>query len=120
MAQSQDVPTEENADTLFVTKVHQPISYLTSYDRNVSRGEWDQTLTYSQTTSRLAFNTDAMLTSIQGFHGLENNGISGNIHGSLDWRASKGWIWSVDGKFAGVSNNDKSSSTGMRANKFQI
>ena len=119
-AHAQDVPTEENPDTVFVTKVRQPISYLTTYDRNVSRGEWFQSLTYNQTTNRVTFGVNAGLTSVQGIHGLENNGLSGDIQGNLNWRATRRWVWTLEGRFGGVSNQDNIASTNLRQNRLQL
>jgi len=119
-AQDTSVPTVENADTVFVTKVHQPISYLTSYDRNVSRGEWFQSLNYNQTTNRVAFGVNAGLTTIDGIHGLENNGLEGDIQGHLDWRTTQHWLWTLEGRFGGVSNQDNIASTNLRQNRLQL
>jgi hypothetical protein len=119
-AQDTTVPTEENEDSVFVTKPHQPISYLTTYDRNVSRGEWMQSLNYNQTTNRVAFGVNAGVTTVDGLQGLQNSGLDGDIQAHLDWKATRHWLWSVEGRFGGVSNKDNLASTDLRQNRVQL
>jgi hypothetical protein len=115
--------TEENweiSDSLFAEQPKAPINYYTTYDLNVSRSVWMQTLSYSRSGKRVSFGVDANMNTLQPFRGLETEGKDGSIMGRLNLRATQHWLWSVDGLFDMSSNEDPRSSTKRRQNKVQL
>src|SRR5262245_21481750 len=118
-AHAQDV-TPTVPDTTFIPRSHEPISYYTSYDRNVSRASWLQTLSYAHNAKRVAFNLSASAITSSALQGLKSDGLDGDINGSVNLRATNNWTWALDGRFGINSNNDQLSSTDRRQNKLQI
>ena len=56
-------------DTVFTTAyVRVPISYVTSYDRDVSTGTWSQNLSYGITKPRFALATNASTGEVRATH----------------------------------------------------
>ena len=120
---SQALAQDEGAaipDSMFTLRPHQPINYYTSYDRNVSRASWLQTLSYAQTAKRVAFNFSATTIASNGLRGLRSDGLDGDVNGSLTFVAAKQWTWALDGRFGRNSNNDDFSSTDRRQNRLQL
>lgn len=118
-AQDPEAPVE--ADSVFQEGERAPIGYATSYDLNISRGVWLQTLDYSLSKPRVAFVASANLQTVNGVHGQESDGIDGQIFGRLDLRATSKWIWTLDGRFGSVSQQSGSqSSTDIRQNNLQL
>jgi hypothetical protein len=111
-------------DTTFIPRAHEPISYYTSYDRNVSRAAWLQTLTYAHNAKRVAFNMNASATTVNALQGIESKGLDGDVTGSLNLRATNYWTFSLDGRSARNSNDDEFGSTfaktDRRQNKLQL
>ena len=108
------------SDTVFVEKQRPPIPYVTSYDRNLSRGAWMQSLGYTLQTKRIAFNASGSATTVNGLRGLESDGVEGGIQGSLSLRATRLWLWSLDGVFSGVNQDADRSSTKLNRNRLQL
>lgn len=119
-AQEEWDPTMAIADTVFGEAPKAPLYYATSYDRNVSRGSWDQSLNYSHNAYRVAFGADAYLSTSEALQGLRSEGINGGINGRLSLRATHRWLWSVDGRFNMLSDDDDFSSTDRRGNRLQL
>jgi len=114
------VPGDQIPDSVFVTKTHQPISYFTSYDRNISRAAWMQSLSYAHNAKRVAFNIDASATTVNALRDLKSDGLDGDVNGSVNFVATKNWIWSLDGRFGINSTDDERSTTDRRENKLQL
>lgn len=115
--------TEENweiPDTVFAEQPRSPINYYTSYDLNVSRSYWMQSLSYNRSGKRVSFGVDAGMNTLQPVRGLETEGKDGSIMGRLNVRATNQWLWSLDGLFDMSSNEDSRSSTKRRQNKVQL
>jgi hypothetical protein len=113
-------PTEGIPDSLFVPRSRQPISYYTSYDRNISRAAWVQTLSWAQYGSRFSLNIDGAATTVNALRGLKSDGLDGDFNGSVNFQATKAWSWSLDGRFGINSTNDDRSTTDRRQNKLQL
>ena len=112
---------EAISDSLWAaTPSQQPISYFTTYDLNISRSTWGQTLSYNHSGNRVSFGADLNTNVLTPVRGLETEGRDGNIAGRLNVRATDLWLWSVDGLFNTNSNEDNFSSTKRRQNKVQI
>jgi len=107
-------------DTTFVPTPRQPISYYTSYDRNISRATWLQTLSYAHNAKRVSFNVNASATTVNALQGLKSDGLDGDVLGSVNVLAAKDWTWALDGRFGINSNNDDRSSTDRRQNRLQL
>jgi hypothetical protein len=118
-AQEEEIP-EAVPDTTFEQHPHNPIGYMTSYDLNVSRGVWLQTLDYGFSTRKVSFSTQGSMQTIEGKRGLETNGISGDINGNLSLRATDRWIWSLNGMFSKISQGDNQSATDVHQNRLQL
>src|SRR5689334_15772417 len=118
-AQAQDEGTAI-PDTTFVPRSHEPISYYTSYDRNISRAAWMQTLGYAHNAKRVSFNLNAAATTVNALNGLKSDGLDGDFSGSVNVAATKNWTWALDGRFGLTSNNDELASTDRRENKLQL
>jgi len=110
----------EVADTVFVEQPREPVTYTTSYDRNVSRGYWSQVLNYYHNTRRAAFSLDGNMNAVQGVRGLESNGLDGSLSGRVNLKVTNRWIWSLDGRGLMFSNGDNFSKTDRRQNRFQV
>jgi hypothetical protein len=110
----------EIPDTVFAEQPHAPINYFTSYDLNVSRSVWMQSLSYYRSGKRVSFGADAGMNVLQPVRGLETEGKDGSITGRLNVRATQQWLWSLDGLFDMSSNEDPRSSTKRRQNKVQL
>jgi len=107
-------------DTTFTPRAHQPISYYTSYDRNVSRASWLQSLSYAHNAKRVSFNISGSAITSNGLRGLRSDGLDGDVNGSVNVLAAKNWTWALDGRFGLNSDKDDFSSTDRRANRLQI
>jgi hypothetical protein len=119
LAQDEEIP-EAVSDTTFEQHPHNPITYMTSYDLNVSRGLWLQTLDYGLNTKRVSFQTQGSMEASEGKRGLETNGISGSLNGTLSLRATDRWIWSLNGIFSKVSQASNNSTTEVHQNRLQL
>jgi len=107
-------------DTTFIPRTHEPISYYTTYDRNVSRAAWLQILSYAHNAKRVAFNVAASATTVNALQGIKSDGLDGDVSGSVNVRATNNWTWSLDGRYALNSNDDELASTDRRQNKLQL
>lgn len=110
----------ENPDSAFAEGPRSPINYFTSYDLNVSRSSWSQTLSYNHFGQRVSYGADATMNTLQPIRGLETEGKDGSIATRLGIRATNAWLWNVDGLFDMSSNEDPRSSTRRRQNKVQL
>jgi hypothetical protein len=107
-------------DSVFVQKQRAPIPYMTNYDRNLSRGAWLQSLSYGLQTRRIVFNASGSATTVDGLRGLSTDGLEAGVQGSLTYRATRRWLWALDGTFASVSQDDDRSSTDQTRNRLQL
>ncbi len=112
-----------NPDTLFDHLSRAPITYDTSYDRNLSSGTWTQNLSYGLTRQRVAFSANGNYTSVdQALPGV--GGESGNFGGQLNLRATRYLTFGLIGSFNHVASHDlvlgKKSATGQRQNRLKI
>jgi hypothetical protein len=108
------------ADTLFTHAARTPISYLTTYDRDVSSGTWTQTLSYGLTRNRVAFSTNGSYTTIDLARTRGLGGGSGTFGGQLNVRAAKQWLFGLDGTFNKISSRDLVSKTSQEQNRLKL
>ena len=107
-------------DTVFTASTRTPISYITSYDRDVSTGTWSQSLSYSFFRTRVALSTSGNYSTVEqvGRPGLGAG--SGSFSGRLDLQATKNWIVSADGRFNKASSRDIVSESNQRQNRLKV
>ncbi len=107
-------------DSIFTTSAHNPISYMTSYDRNVSTGTWTQSLGYSINRPRFSLNTNGDYVIVDQV-GVSGQGAGfGAFSGRLDLRAAKNWIVSANGRFNKSASHDPYSASTQRQNRLAI
>ncbi|HEV8129137.1 MAG TPA: hypothetical protein VGQ14_05725, partial [Candidatus Eisenbacteria bacterium] len=108
------------ADSVFESPPSQPgPTYRTVFDRDHSRTNWDQTLSYFFSTPRLAFNGSGNATT-QDLLALQNGTTLGNIYGRLDYRLTTRWVLSTEGRFNMSSTVDPRTKTNNRDGHIQI
>lgn len=108
-------------DTVFTPAAQRiPISYITSYDRDVSTGTWSQSLSYSVTRPRVALNTSGSYSTIDQIGRPGLGGGSGSFAGRLDLRATKNWIVSADGRYNKNTNRDIVAKSTQRQNRLKV
>jgi hypothetical protein len=120
-----DPPPEETIgtpDTIFTapTSTRSPIGYVTSYDRDVSTGTWSQSLSYSIIHPRVVFNAIGNYATIDQVTTSGQSAGSGYISGRLDFRATKNWVVTADGRFNKASSRDPYSESTQRQNKLKV
>jgi hypothetical protein len=108
------------ADTMFVQPFGTPISYVTTYDRDVSSGTWTQALSYSLMRSRVAFNTNGSYSTVDQIGRAGLGAGSGTISGRLDVRATKDWVLTAEGRFNKASSRDIVSESTQRQNRLKV
>lgn len=120
-AQAQpDSTSFVNPDSLFEESPRTPIYYVTSYDRNVSSGTWNQSLNYNLSKPRVAFSATANYASVDLAHSEGLGGESGAFGGSLNLLAAKNWTFGVSGTFGHVGSGDIVSRTTQRQNRLKV
>jgi hypothetical protein len=107
-------------DTLFAQPGRTPISYITSYDRDVSSGTWTQSLSYNIVRSRVAFSTNGSYSTVDQLNRQGMGAGVGGISGRLDFRATKNWLVSADGRFNKAASRDIANESSQRQNRMKI
>ena len=107
-------------DTLFSKTSRTPITYDTSYDRNVSTGTWTQALTYGLTSHLVAFSANGSFTGIDFAHSQGLGAENGTLTGQLNLRANQHLMFGMIGNFNHVGTHDIVSNTSQRQNRFQV
>jgi hypothetical protein len=110
---SADIP-----DTVFRAPTFPPV-YQTIFDRDRTRSNWIQTLSYFRNDGRVAFTTSGSMTT-QDFVAFPNKSTFGELSGRLDARIAPRWILSLDGRFDMNSSTDGTRNTESRRNRIQI
>jgi len=119
-AQTTDDTGLGGADTLFNHIGKTPISYMTSYNRDVSTGTWIQTLAYSLTRPRFLFSTSGDYSAVD-YSGNQGLGSSnGDIAGRLSFRAMKNLYLNLDGTFSKLSSHDIVSESSQRKDRLKL
>lgn len=117
-AQEEDLGAFINPDSVFTGQSQAPV-YETTFDRDRSRTNWGQTLSYFAGTKRLALNMFGTTTT-QDFTLFTNRSTSGQFYGHLDARPTKQWVWSLEGRFDMNSSTDGTLISDSRHNKLQV
>ena len=106
-------------DTIFSGESQPGPYYQTVYDRDRSRSNWTQNLSYFRGTRRFAFNGSGNVTT-QDFISTPNKSTFGNFSGHMDGRLTRNWISSLDGQFGMNSSVDATRNSATRNNRLQI
>lgn len=108
------------ADSVFSHPGRTPITYFTSYDRDVSSGTWTQLLSYSLTRPRVTFSTSGNYAAIDYTSGRGLGSSNGDLTGTLTYRALRNLFVGVNGDFSKVSSQDIVSESSQRRNRLKI
>ncbi len=108
------------ADTVSVLSSHTPITYDTSYDRNVSSGTWTQTLSYGITRPRVILSANGNYTAVDFGRSQGLGGENGTFTGQLDMRPAKRWNLDLNGNFNHVASHDQFAETTQRQNRLKL
>ncbi len=121
-AAAQDV--DENGqpipDSLFISRNYEPVSYVTTYNRDLSAGLWTQSLSYNHNTRRYAFGLTGSSNTTEGLRGLSTQGIAGNLGGNFTFKATNRWLWALDARANMNSTEDDRSKTDRRQSRLQL
>ena len=107
-------------DTLFSNASRTPVSYVTSYERDVSTGTWTQTLSYSLVRPRIVLSTSGDYAAVDMIGGRGLGTSSGDLGGELSYRAHKNLYLNLDGTFNKVSSHDIVSESSQRRNRLKV
>jgi hypothetical protein len=118
-ARAQEEDLGAVADTVFDPTQTFPANYRTVFDRDHSRTNWTQTLTYFRSTPRYAFNGSGNVTT-QDLLAIRNKTTLGSFTGRLDSRLTRRWVVSMDGRFNMSSSVDPRSKNDNRNSKIQL
>jgi hypothetical protein len=119
LAQEMDPGAAAIPDSVFTQESQPGPSYQTVYDRDRSRSNWTQTLTYYRGMQRFAFNGSGSVTT-QDFLAAGNKSTFGDFYGHMDGRITRNWIVSLDGRFGMNSSVDARRKSETRNNRLQI
>ncbi len=117
-AQEEDVSSLAVPDSVFDQEMRQPIMYSTRYDRDHSWGTWQQSLGFNRTKRRFSSRMSGDLTTTDDILRNSYNSIVGNMAGRVDFRATRRWIFSLDGHSDMASLGDVRSNSDQRRNRF--
>jgi len=109
-----------NPDSVLEQASLSPIGYDTSYNRDLSTGTWTQVLSYGLNRGRLALNANGSSTTVAFPRSPGLGGRNGSFGGSLFYRATGNWIWTLNGTFNRVVSTDVVSETSQRQNRLKI
>ena len=108
------------SDTLFSDQPKEPVSYMTTYNRDLSSGIWSQSLTYNHNSRRYAFGLSGGSNTNSGLRGLTTSGLTGDLGGNFSFKATNRWLWTLDGRANMNSNEDDRSKTTRRQGRLQL
>lgn len=118
-AQDEDLSGLVVPDSLFESQSLPGPEYTTVYDRDNTRSNWTQTLTYSRISKRVAMSASGDV-STQELSGFENKSTFGSFIGRLSTRLTRRWLVSMDGRYNMNSTTDGTRDTDTRRNRLQF
>src|SRR5437899_1400733 len=97
-----------------------PITYDTSYNRDVSTATWMQTLSYALNRGPMSLSASGnnVTTEFPRSPGL--GGKNGSIAGALNYHAARNWTLSLNGDYNLADSKDPASETSKRQNRLKI
>ncbi|HKQ18922.1 MAG TPA: hypothetical protein VJW75_04170, partial [Candidatus Eisenbacteria bacterium] len=116
-AQEEDLSGLVVPDSLFEEESIPGPEYLTIYDRDNTRSNWSQTLTYSRIRRGTAISISGDV-STQDLSGFENKSTVGQFMGRLSKRITRRWVVSMDGRHGMNSSTDGTRNTDSRRNRL--
>jgi len=118
-AQDVDVSSLTVPDTLFRAPSMPGPDYLTVYDRDNTRSNWTQNLTYTRNSRRFAISANGNITT-QELSGFENKSTFGQFSGRVSARLTRRWVVSMDGRHNMSATTDGSRDAESRRNRLQF
>ena len=107
-------------DTLFAHPGRSPITYLTTYDRDVSTGTWTQSISYSRARPRVLLGLDGSSNRTAFVNGRGLGSGNGNFSGRLSLLAAKGLTVGANGRFDKIASQDPISRFTQRQNRLML
>jgi len=117
--QDPDVSGLMVPDTLFAAPSLPGPDYLTVYDRDNTRSNWTQNLTYTRNTRRFSVSTNGNITT-QELSGFDNKSTFGQFVGRVSARLTRRWVVSMDGRHNMSATTDGSRDAESRRNRLQF
>jgi len=118
-AQDPDLSALTIPDTLFSAPSLPGPDYLTVFDRDNTRSNWTQNLTYTRNTKRFAVSANGNITT-QELSGFDNKSTFGQFVGRVSTRLTRRWVVSLDGRHNMSSTTDGSREAESRRNRLQL
>jgi len=118
-AQDEDLSGLVVPDSLFEEESLPGPDYLTIFDRDNTRSNWSQTLTYSRVKRGTVISVSGDITT-QELSGFENKSTFGQFMGRVSKRLTRRWVVSMDGRHNMNSNTDGTRDTESRRNRLQF
>ena len=117
MCQTEDLG---GVDTLFLHPKQTPVTYITTYDRDVSSGTWIQSLNYTMAKTRYLLSLDGNSNATEFFTGSGLGSGSGAFDGSVFFVPTRNWVVGVNGTFNKISSTDPISQSTQRQNRLKV
>jgi len=118
-AQEEDLSALAVPDSLFEAPSLPGPEYLTVFDRDNTRSNWTQSLTYSRTSRRVSVSASGNVNT-QELSGFDNKSTFGQFMGRVSARLTRRWTVSMDGRHNMNSSTDGSRDTDSRRNRLQF
>jgi hypothetical protein len=109
-------------DSAFEAAPRTPISYMSLYNREQTRGTWTQSLDFSRSFPTFAVRLSAGSTAAEDLLGLASTTTTGDIGGQVDWRATDRLFLSLIGaaSMSSISDGARSSNSEQRRNRLGV
>jgi hypothetical protein len=109
-------------DSLFEASPRTPVSYMSLYNRDQTRGTWTQSLGFSRSFRTFAVNLSGGTTTAEDLVGSASQSTTGDIGGQIDWRATDRLFLSLigAGSMSSISDGVRSSNSEQRRNRLGL
>ncbi|HET9950379.1 MAG TPA: hypothetical protein VFS09_01165 [Candidatus Eisenbacteria bacterium] len=121
-AQEEDESAMVIPDSVFQLTPRSPISYITQYTQDQSRNGWTQSLNYGRNFRSLAINVSGSSGTSEDILTYGSRNTNGDLFGRVDWRAAKGWIVSMNGRYSmsSIADGVRASNSEQRRNTLSF
>ncbi|HEU4333073.1 MAG TPA: hypothetical protein VFT32_01140 [Candidatus Eisenbacteria bacterium] len=109
-------------DSLFESGPRTPVSYMSLYNRDQTRGTWTQSLGFSRSFRTFAVNLSGGTTTAEDLVGSASQSTTGDLGGQIDWRATDRLFFSLIGaaSMSSISDGVRSSNSEQRRNRLGL
>lgn len=118
-AQEEDLSALAVPDSLFEAPSLPGPEYMTVFDRDNTRSNWTQSLTYGRTSRRIAVSANGNINT-QELSGFENKSTFGQFMGRVSARLTRRWTVSMDGRHNMNATRDGTRDGESRRNRIQL